>query len=56
MQTKSDSDSKAQEADASAQSDSVRMHTLAALDRSLPGDSVMIHNDRVTVFLIEELQ
>ncbi|MBS4219525.1 DUF2249 domain-containing protein [Bacillus sp. FJAT-49711] len=31
------------------------MRTLAALDRSLPGDEVHIHNDRVPVFLIEEL-
>ncbi|WP_069201781.1 DUF2249 domain-containing protein [Bacillus niameyensis] len=31
------------------------MRTLAALDRSLPGDSVHIHNDRVPIFLIEEL-
>ncbi|MFC5465473.1 DUF2249 domain-containing protein [Lederbergia graminis] len=32
------------------------MRTLAALDRSLPGDKVHIHNDRVPVFLIEELK
>ncbi|WP_342506372.1 DUF2249 domain-containing protein [Sporosarcina sp. FSL K6-2383] len=31
------------------------MRTLAALDRSHPGDQVKIHNDRVPVFLIEEL-
>ncbi|WP_318616455.1 DUF2249 domain-containing protein [Sporosarcina sp. YIM B06819] len=31
------------------------MRTLAALDRSHPGDQVNIHNDRVPVFLIEEL-
>ena len=31
------------------------MRTLAALDRSRPGDRVSIHNDRVPVFLIEEL-
>ncbi|RCX17056.1 uncharacterized protein DUF2249 [Fontibacillus phaseoli] len=31
------------------------MRTLAALDRSRPGDRVLIHNDRVPVFLIEEL-
>lgn len=31
------------------------MRTLAALDRSRPGDEVRIHNDRVPVFLIEEL-
>ncbi|KXH78808.1 DUF2249 domain-containing protein [Sporosarcina sp. HYO08] len=31
------------------------MRTLAALDRSRPGDEVHIHNDRVPVFLIEEL-
>jgi len=31
------------------------MRTLAALDRSRPGDQVNIHNDRVPVFLIEEL-
>ncbi|MBS4209406.1 DUF2249 domain-containing protein [Bacillus sp. FJAT-50079] len=31
------------------------MRTLAALDRSQPGDQVLIHNDRVPVFLIEEL-
>lgn len=32
------------------------IRTLAALDRSEPGDQVRIHNDRVPVFLIEELQ
>lgn len=31
------------------------VRTLAALDRSRPGDVVKIHNDRVPVFLIEEL-
>lgn len=31
------------------------IRTLSALDRSLPGDVVYIHNDRVPVFLIEEL-
>lgn len=31
------------------------MRTLAALDRSQPNDEVIIHNDRVPVFLIEEL-
>lgn len=31
------------------------IRTLAAIDRSRPGDIVMIHNDRVPVFLIEEL-
>lgn len=31
------------------------MRTLAALDRRRPGDNVVIHNDRVPVFLIEEL-
>jgi uncharacterized protein (DUF2249 family) len=31
------------------------MRTLAALERSRPGDTVYIHNDRVPVFLIEEL-
>ncbi|CAG7641744.1 hypothetical protein PAESOLCIP111_04264 [Paenibacillus solanacearum] len=31
------------------------MRTLAALERSLPGDEIVIHNDRVPVFLIEEL-
>lgn len=31
------------------------VRTLAALDRSRPGDKVYIHNDRVPVFLIEEL-
>lgn len=32
------------------------MRTLNALERSQPGDEVRIHNDRVPVFLIEELQ
>lgn len=32
------------------------MRTLAALDRCEPGDEVNIHNDRVPVFLIEELK
>lgn len=31
------------------------MRTLAALERIRPGDEVHIHNDRVPVFLIEEL-
>jgi len=31
------------------------MRTLAALDRCRPGDEVIIHNDRVPLFLIEEL-
>lgn len=31
------------------------VRTLAALDRCGPGDEVHIHNDRVPVFLIEEL-
>ncbi|QOS79793.1 DUF2249 domain-containing protein [Paenibacillus sp. JNUCC31] len=31
------------------------MRTLAALERCKPGDIVVIHNDRVPVFLIEEL-
>ncbi len=31
------------------------MRTLAALDRCKPGDQVVIHNDRVPVFLLEEL-
>ncbi|KQY94013.1 universal stress protein [Paenibacillus sp. Root52] len=31
------------------------MRTLAALERCKPGDVVFIHNDRVPVFLIEEL-
>lgn len=31
------------------------IRTLAALDRCRPGDEVVIHNDRVPVFLIEEL-
>lgn len=31
------------------------IRTLSALDRSMPGDEVNIHNDRVPVFLIEEL-
>ncbi|MDU4697280.1 MULTISPECIES: DUF2249 domain-containing protein [Paenibacillus] len=31
------------------------VRTLAALDRCKPGDEVHIHNDRVPVFLIEEL-
>ncbi|WP_091017892.1 DUF2249 domain-containing protein [Paenibacillus amylolyticus] len=31
------------------------MRTLAALKRCKPGDVVLIHNDRVPVFLIEEL-
>lgn len=31
------------------------MRTLAALDRCKPGDEVVIHNDRVPVFLLEEL-
>lgn len=31
------------------------VRTLAALEKSNPGDEVMIHNDRVPVFLIEEL-
>lgn len=31
------------------------VRTLAALDRCQPGDEVHIHNDRVPVFLIEEL-
>ncbi|WP_128101652.1 DUF2249 domain-containing protein [Paenibacillus sp. DCT19] len=31
------------------------MRTLAALERCNPGDVVLIHNDRVPVFLIEEL-
>ena len=31
------------------------MRTLSALDRCRPGDEVIIHNDRVPVFLIEEL-
>lgn len=31
------------------------VRTLSALDRSCPGDEVIIHNDRVPVFLIEEL-
>ncbi|WP_440109627.1 DUF2249 domain-containing protein [Paenibacillus sp. QZ-Y1] len=31
------------------------MRTLAALERCKPGDVVLIHNDRVPVFLIEEL-
>lgn len=31
------------------------MRTLAALERSRPGDEVVIHNDRVPMFLIEEL-
>lgn len=31
------------------------VRTLAALDRARPGDRVKIHNDRVPVFLIEEL-
>lgn len=32
------------------------MRTLAALERGIPGDLVKIHNDRVPVFLIEELR
>lgn len=32
------------------------MRTLTALERCYPGDEVHIHNDRVPVFLIEELQ
>jgi uncharacterized protein (DUF2249 family) len=32
------------------------IRTLAALDRCRPGDEVHIHNDRVPVFLIEELK
>ena len=31
------------------------IRTLAALERSRPGDEVVIHNDRVPMFLIEEL-
>lgn len=31
------------------------MQTSATLDRCLPGDVVQIHNDRVPIFLIEEL-
>lgn len=31
------------------------MRTLTALDRCRPGDEVVIHNDRVPMFLIEEL-
>jgi uncharacterized protein (DUF2249 family) len=31
------------------------IRTLAALEKSRPGDEVVIHNDRVPVFLIEEL-
>ncbi|UPK41824.1 DUF2249 domain-containing protein [Paenibacillus pabuli] len=31
------------------------MRTLAALKRCKPGDEIVIHNDRVPVFLIEEL-
>lgn len=31
------------------------MRTLAAQDRCKPGDEVVIHNDRVPVFLLEEL-
>lgn len=31
------------------------MRTLAALERCKPGEVVLIHNDRVPVFLIEEL-
>lgn len=31
------------------------IRTLSALDRCRPGDEVMIHNDRVPVFLLEEL-
>ncbi|TMV50345.1 DUF2249 domain-containing protein [Paenibacillus mesophilus] len=32
------------------------IRTLAALERSRPGDEVIIHNDRVPMFLIEELR
>lgn len=32
------------------------IRTLAALNRCRPGDAVLIHNDRVPVFLIEELK
>jgi len=32
------------------------IRTLSALDRCRPGDEVHIHNDRVPMFLIEELQ
>lgn len=32
------------------------IRTLAALEKSKPGDEVIIHNDRVPVFLIEELK
>jgi len=32
------------------------MRTLAAIERSQPGDEVHIHNDRVPVFLIEEIK
>ena len=31
------------------------VRTLSALERSRPGDEVIIHNDRVPVFLIDEL-
>ncbi|MFC4597998.1 DUF2249 domain-containing protein [Cohnella hongkongensis] len=31
------------------------IRTLSALDRCRPGDEVLIHNDRVPMFLIEEL-
>ncbi|PTQ52270.1 MAG: hypothetical protein HSCHL_0634 [Hydrogenibacillus schlegelii] len=31
------------------------MRTLAALERADPGDQIVIHNDRVPVFLLEEL-
>ena len=31
------------------------IRTLSALDRCRPGDEVIIHNDRVPVFLLEEL-
>lgn len=32
------------------------IRTLAALERSRPGDEVIIHNDRVPMFLLEELR
>ncbi|MBD3918561.1 DUF2249 domain-containing protein [Paenibacillus sp. PR3] len=32
------------------------IRTLSALDRLQPGDAVVIHNDRVPMFLLEELQ
>jgi Predicted redox protein, regulator of disulfide bond formation len=32
------------------------IRTLSALDRLKPGDAVVIHNDRVPMFLLEELQ